>query len=333
MKSSCIIATLNRQDDLAKCLNSMTKLSRACDEIIIVEQGDFAKTQLLIQQFNHLNIHLYFHTIASAAQARNKGIQKATGDILFFIDDDTELDKNYIKIALDYFANQPQAMGITGKINTSPKTQQRNIKHGFINRFKVYYKMIIWKMNKWLNIFLLVDAVNMSVSRSGSNSHSIKPYQHIADIEWMQGASSVYRKSVFNQFSFNEHFIRWSLGEDVMLSYQVYRHYGIGALKYLPELQLTHYESDDVVSSKKQLIKMQIIYRFIFWENCIHKQQLINLLAYLYGQIGYAKFLFGFYGQTIEVLKIITHSYWFLGKNYQAIRHNKIDYNAFIITE
>ncbi len=45
MKTNLIIATLNRHNNLKCCLNSISKLNQSFDEIIIVEQGDIAKTK------------------------------------------------------------------------------------------------------------------------------------------------------------------------------------------------------------------------------------------------------------------------------------------------
>ena len=39
IQSSLIIPTLNRPEDLRRCLNSINKLTKGFDEILIVEQG------------------------------------------------------------------------------------------------------------------------------------------------------------------------------------------------------------------------------------------------------------------------------------------------------
>lgn len=321
MKTSLIIPTLNRLTDLTRCLTSITKLNQQFDEIIIVEQGDIEKTKQTIASFNQLNICLYFHPIQSAAQARNKGIEHAEGELLFFIDDDTQLKANHIEIAQQHLKHNPTVMGLTGPI-ISP--HQANHHPNLLNH-------IYWWGNKIINILLLYSGVKMRVLKSGINTHSIKPCQTVCDIEWIQGAHMVFRKEVFTRFLFNNDFIAWSCAEDVMLSYQVHQHYGKGALQYHPNFKLIHYESKNTSYHNTQLIKMQIIYQFIFWHQCVYQHKTINLMAYLYGQLGYVKFLLGFYGRRKKTLNAIIKTYLFLFKYWREVINNKIDYNHFIL--
>ena len=312
MQTSLIIPTLNRKDDLTKCLISISKLSQPFDEIIIVEQGDMAKTQVVIDKFRTLNISLYFHPIKSAAQARNIGIEKAHGEFVFFIDDDTKLDKNYVRVALDYFAHHPKVVGIGGSVK---------IQNNFFKRL--------------LLIIFRFTSFNNKVLRSGQNSPKLF-VDKIHNSHWL-GGCCCYRNKVFKQgFRFNKDFIRWSFGEDVMLSYQVYKHYGDGSLMHVPDFKLMHYESDEISINSESISRMKVIYRFIFWKKEVHQSSLFNLLCYLYGQLGFmiselvkTKTL----KQKKIAFKEFVQAYKYLLKNYQAIANNKIDYNVFILGE
>ena len=92
--TSLIISTLNRADDLTRCFTSITQLTKKFVQIFLVEQRNLQITKRLVKKFPSLIISVYFHPVHSAAQARNAGIKTAIGDLIFFIDDDTELARN-----------------------------------------------------------------------------------------------------------------------------------------------------------------------------------------------------------------------------------------------
>ncbi len=326
MKTSLIIPTLNRRKDLGLCLDSIYKLTQGFDEIIIVEQGDIDSTKRLVSTFTTLNIRLYFHPIKSAAQARNKGIEHASGEVLFFIDDDTELSCDYVEVAQRYFTNNASVMGLTGQI-IYPSAP--NINNYLIRLLKKTY----WWFHKIINILLLYDGINMRILRSGTNTHGVRVCKKPCDVEWIQGCHMAFRKVVFEHFSFNANFILWSCAEDAILSYQVYQYYGRGALRYLPDFKLIHHQGEEVSCNNTQLVKMQIIYQFICWHQCIYQHQFINVIAYLYGQLGYVKFLLSFYPWQWQTLKTIVKTYLFLFKHWRGVANNSVDYNDFILKD
>ncbi len=316
MVSSLIIPTLNRTHDLRRCLTSICQLNQQFDEIIIIEQGDIDKTKQLVAIFKQLNINLYFYSIKSAAQARNKGIDKARGKFLFFIDDDTQLfDKNYINTALDYFKKHPKVVALTGKILIDKKNYQQNIWARFYHR-----------------LFLL-NGANINIRRSGTHNDGWFS-DKIQNAQWLFGGHMVCRDLVFKQgFRFNKNFIRRSDYEDAIFGYQLYKFYGEGALVYLPTFKLKHFDANEMVSTYADAIKMQVVYQFIFWQQTVSRHSLFDLICYCYAQIGIV---------LIEIFhpergknrwlkfKVFVKSYIYILKNHQKIANNSIDYNRFI---
>jgi glycosyltransferase involved in cell wall biosynthesis len=313
MKTSFIIPTLNRPYDLKRCLKSITELSQKPDEIIIIEQGDIAKTNTIVDKFKELlNINLCFHNVKSGAQARNVGIKKAKGDIIFFIDDDTELEKNYINVAIDYFTKTPKVVAITGSINNTKITIS-----SFIKRL--------------LTTMLGFNSFKNKTLRSASNGYGFfLNTKHKAQV--LKGGNCAIRSLVFaDGFRFNADFIRWSSGEDTMISYQIYKHYGDGSLMYLPEFKLIHYDSDEISLTNESAVRMLIIYRFIFWYKEIYQDSKFNLICYLYGQLGLIFFEIRKAKNKLVTFKYAIKSYKYLAKNWRSVANNSIDYNDFIV--
>lgn len=311
-KISLVIPTLNRPDDLTRCLNSITKLSKAFDEIIIIEQGDMDKTQAIVNQFTSLNIRLYFYPIKSIAKARNAGIEKAQGDFVAFVDDDTELDKDYVKVALEYFANNTKVVGITGRI--------------YFNKITV-----LSFIKRLVTILLGINGFKTNIFKSGQNG-DIFYKDKIQKVQWLQGASTCYRRCVLDAgYRYNQNFILWSFGEDVMLSYQIYKHYGDGSLMYVPAYKLIHYNSEEISTTDESVIRMMAIYRFIFWHKEVYQGSLVNLMAYLFGQVGFIIYRLMSTSNRIMAFKYFCITYGYILKNRHDIVNNTIDYNDFIL--
>ena len=83
----------------------------------------------------------------------------------------------------------------------------------------------------------------------------------------------IIKKEVFkNGLKFNNNFIKWSYGEDLMLSYQIYIKYGKGSLMYFPDLKFKHFAIPISRIKNKEYLKMKILYRYIFWKSEKYKK-------------------------------------------------------------
>ncbi|SMN01889.1 Glycosyl transferase, family 2 [uncultured Candidatus Thioglobus sp.] len=318
IKTTLIIPTLNRHKDLIKCLNSIAKLKVAFDEIIIIEQGDMNKTNDVLVDFKNLNISLYCLHVKSLTQARNMGVEKSKGEFVFFIDSDTELKQNYVEVALDYFSDHPKVVGITGEIEQGNKINDKHLS--------------IWSFIKMcFGVILGAHSFKMRITRSGQYGRLFNQSKQ-QKVQWLHGGHVAYRQTVFAQgFRFNQDFIRWSSGEDVMFSYQVYKHYGDGSLMYLPEFRLAHNCSADTSLTNESVVKMRVIYRFIFWKKEVYQHSSFNLLCYLWGQLGLTVAIIRENKNKLATVRYLFKSYWYLAKNWRGIADNSVAYNTFIL--
>lgn len=312
MKSSIIIPTLNRQKDLNNCLNSILNNSVKPDEIILIEQWNLKKTKNIIENFKwKLNIKLLFSDIKSWSIARNKWINKANWEYLFFIDDDTTFDYNFIEYATSYLNKNKEVMWITWKdMMTQVKPNIFWMIVGFI--FNISTIKESWKiLNSWHNTIIYYS-------------------NKVENIEAIPWCCMILRKKSLSNSKFNHNFIKRSFWEDMEFSYKIYKKYWKWSLKYLPKLKFYHHKS--VISRLKNdsLIKMKIIYRYIFWKNEVYNNKSINLICYIWSQI-WLLLLEIFYKKNFNHIQISFKSYNFLIKNYKKIDNNNIDYNKFII--
>ena len=318
MRTTLIIPTLHRPGDLARCLESITRLRRGFDEIIIVDQGDPETTQRIVADCAHPNIAVHHQTVRSLTRARNLGVEKSTGALVFFVDDDTALDERYVEAAVDYFAEHPDVVGLTGHLDEGPPRGS----------------LLWWRCKRWVGRLLLVAGRHRRVLRSGANAapdYGAGP-SWFRNSQWLPGCHMAYRRSVFETgFRFDERLILWGFGEDAMFSYRLYKHYGPGSLAYLPTFRLRHYLSPEQSLTDEAAVRMQVLYRFIFWREEVYDDSPLNALCYLYSQIGLSIVLFRHYRHTpLLALRALARSYRYLLANHREIAGERIDYNRFI---
>lgn len=124
-KISIIIPTFNSKKYLERCIESLLKQSYKNIEIIIIDDGSNDGTEELINK-KYLNNVQYIkqHNLGVSA-ARNKGIEIATGDYIFFIDADDTIDMDVLIGLINNFKDET-LIGINHCICTKSK-KNKNI--------------------------------------------------------------------------------------------------------------------------------------------------------------------------------------------------------------
>lgn len=105
-KFSIIIANYNGEEYLWNCLSSVFASNYPKFEVIIVEDGSTDGSMEIIQKFQkkYKMVLIQNKKNLGLVANRNKAIKRAKGDILVFLDNDTEVDKNWIRSLNDVFS-------------------------------------------------------------------------------------------------------------------------------------------------------------------------------------------------------------------------------------
>lgn len=94
MKISVIIPNYNNALYLTKCLDSVFNQTIKDIEVIFIDDGSTDNSVELVKKHceeNNVDIILINQYNQNAAVARNKGIEKCTGEVLYFLDSDDEV--------------------------------------------------------------------------------------------------------------------------------------------------------------------------------------------------------------------------------------------------
>lgn len=285
MKFSIIIATCNRPRNIVVVLKSILRQVTLPKEVIIVDQSDYLTTKILVDEirsdFSRRKIKLkYIHSKEkSSAGARNLGLRYASGQIVFFLDDDIILDKDYTKEILDVYKENSDAIGVQGINVMHPlfvtptwdpfhAKKPSLVRHIINSAWKVFFLSHTQK-NKWVVLPSVSDVFPI-------------PLTKVISSQRLEGCTS-YKHEVFQRFLFDEKLKRWSFLEDFDLSYQVYNS-KVGKLYVTPHARLLHKRSETRLPEKTEIFIMTVYRTYIFYKDI--EQTVLNQLIFIWSMIG-----------------------------------------------
>ena len=250
---SIVIPTSSRTPKLKNALKSILEQEMLPKEVIIVDQSihrsTFDMVSTMEKEFSDKNISLkYLHLDKkSSSLARNYGKDHSSGEIIFFIDDDVRLLKDYTKNILEVYENYPDALGVQGIIANFKIPYDLKSPSGRIeNQLRRIFFLLNYKQDTWRVMPSVNDVFPF-------------PLTTIIPTERLQGCCS-YKREILGNFRFDENLEEWSLLEDLDLSYRIYKS-GKGALYATPEAKLIHEGETHTASSLKSESYKKIVNR------------------------------------------------------------------------
>jgi GT2 family glycosyltransferase len=152
-----LIPTLNRPDDLSIAVETLLRQTRFPQELIIMDQSTSDESERLVRamfaerppEAAHFELrYTRDPSIRSLAVARNLLLDQNHCSIFLFLDDDVELEPDFVERLLEGYAEDTEATGISGIItNYKPggfasRVWSRVFVHGpfFDDRQEIYYR-------------------------------------------------------------------------------------------------------------------------------------------------------------------------------------------------
>ena len=137
---SAVIPAYNSAAFLPDCINSIRQQTIPLHEIIIVDDGSSDNTEAVVKSLGDDIVYIKQQNQGPAA-ARNRGIQKATGDWIAFLDADDQWTSNKIELQLNCLEKYPELQLIAGDMaetNAQSKVETPSVLayHGQRDLFK-----------------------------------------------------------------------------------------------------------------------------------------------------------------------------------------------------
>ena len=102
-KISIIVPVYNQEKYLSKCLDNILEQTYKNFELICVDDGSTDNSQNILKKYEKLDgrVEVLYQKNSGAAVARNKGLSRAVGDYILFLDSDDEFDNNLLKVCTE----------------------------------------------------------------------------------------------------------------------------------------------------------------------------------------------------------------------------------------
>ena len=244
LKSSLIICTRNRHEDLARCLESIESSKRIPDEILIVDSSDLGSriNESKVPQLLRSLTRLIFTEPGLTAQ-RNLGLENISDEcqVVHFIDDDVQVLPDYFS-QLELQLKKGGDIGVTGN--------QVNVGNPFLGK---------------------LPALRYGEVMPSGTAIGVYGEKNIKNVEWLPGCSMSFLLASIEGLKFNELLKGYAIGEDVDFTYRVSLR---GPLSYVPLAELKHNMSSTNRIQYRKLQGVEILNRYMFVKTRLGKLKL-----------------------------------------------------------
>ncbi len=227
MKVTVVIPTLNRPGDMAAFMPTLESQTRLPDEFIVVDAGDPSDLEDEMQtHLGHTQMDLiYLRSERGLCIQRNRALDVVKGDIIFFFDDDVELEPNYIENVLKCFEieRDPPVGCVQGTL-IDPPAEVDGWKADVYRMFGLTH----WTAEDDPDLYI-----------SGGVRFCTEPSE-IIEVPVAQGCRMAFRREVFAEERFVQFLPGYNQNEDVDMTYRVSRDWTI---LQTPHARLLHKES------------------------------------------------------------------------------------------
>jgi glycosyltransferase involved in cell wall biosynthesis len=224
MTVSVIIATKNRSEAIAGIsLPSLLRQDEAGFEVLIWDASDDALTENAVgdarPSFSDKEINLIYKRAPRSGlpSQRNDAVREAKGDVVFFLDDDSEASSDAVRVVRRYFDDFRWLKGLGLPLMDKRPRIDTHTAHP-----------IAGTLRGWMRRFFLGSGC-MSRKIMSSARNGLPEPDSFGTAEWLSGCDMAFRKSVFSENGFDERlelFGGYSFGEDYDFSHRVFLRYG-----------------------------------------------------------------------------------------------------------
>jgi GT2 family glycosyltransferase len=228
------VCSRNRPDDLKRCLASVAtavKHSKEVDvDILIIDDGvsdpsGLASIKEIVHSCGCLCAYFNKSECPGLIYSRLAAIERAHGDAILFLDDDAEVEQNYLEQLAHCFQRYPSVVGVGGIDLFLPP------KHPL---WRVASRVFFWDSGR--SGKLAWSGLNGSIWRWQGETAAF-------ETEYLSGCNMCFRSSSIRHAEAVEWLRGYSNGEDVYLSCMARRSAPSARLLVDPQLRVRHHRS------------------------------------------------------------------------------------------
>ncbi len=235
-----VIPTYKREAVLQRCLYFAARQTLQAKEIIVVDASpDWAQTreqvmQTLAAQYPAIHWQYVQAKRASSAAQRNEGIELATADIVFLIDDDSFMYPDCAEEVLRIYVQDTahQVAGIMPNLEALPPDSQAASSENALHKnekahlnFSNQFKLIQVKLRAWAKRLIKDDDIFIPYDLSFPKYTLPETLKKMAvhPVPMIHGARMSYRREILEEVRFEETLERYAVNEDNDVCYRASR--------------------------------------------------------------------------------------------------------------
>lgn len=266
MGATLLITTLNRPDELGRCLASVLEQDVLPEEIVIVDASDVPPPTPLEEEMRATGIRL---TQIAAPRGRtrqlNIGIRACTGDPVIIVDDDVVLEPGFMRAIVAAFQREGPELGAVQGLMVNDVLRP-------------------WPARALRALFLQARHTKDSPGRvlaSGYYTLPVRP-SHPVRADAVRLTAAAFRRHVLEEFPLDEQLHGYALKEDVDLSYRVSRRYRV---MVDPGARFRHLKTPTARIAVREKSAMHVVNNFWFFSKHL-RGPLRNELAFAWSMVG-----------------------------------------------
>lgn len=214
MEVEVVVCTRDRPLELAACLASIERQTLRPSRVFIVYADRMPADPATSRVLSVCGLC----APGGLPRQRNASLERLAARLVAFLDDDVELERDYLEAVVAWFAQTPSCVGVSGDIVNDPRR----------NRASRLYR----------RIFAMADDDGM-LSRSGDAAYLRHPAV-ATRVDVLSGCNMVYRRSAIAGLTFREQLGSYAYMEDADFSLLAGER---GELWALPDARLIHHKT------------------------------------------------------------------------------------------
>lgn len=226
---SAIIPTVGRPEMLRCCLDSLAKQTVRVSEVIVVHCGNDAETLAITQdpcwREAGFEVRYFHHPERNCARQRNFAIARAKFDNLLLVDDDIEVEPQWVEELFKPIWSDPKVGATMGRLLNQPLARPTFF-------WRLYRIVLHGRVEGFEPGKLIGAALPNGFPTTGDKTIAC---------EWIGGGISALRRDAFESVDgFASFFTGSSPGEDLDLGYRLSRRWQV---LYVPAAKCIHHQA------------------------------------------------------------------------------------------
>lgn len=220
---SLVVCTLHRPRSVQRLLEALAVQTVPADEVLVVDASDDEQTAAVVDEADGVP-GLVHHAVGPAGRGltkqRNVGIERSSGDLVAFLDDDTVPDPAYVAELHACFDRHPDAAGVGGTIDeggwrraVAPEVPSGWYRRGGWER----REGARWRLRRLLGLDAGAPPGHVPRSGHGRPIAFLPPDGEDHEVELLMGGASAWRREVLERHRFDPGFEGYGLYEDLEL--------------------------------------------------------------------------------------------------------------------